>query len=377
MNTVTSTFFRASEAAMLAIPVYRPYLRGNLSAYVNECLNTGWISSRGDFIARFEEAFATFTGAPAATSVANGTVAIHLALDALGIGAGDEVIVPTFTYIASVNTIMQTGARPIYVDSLEDTLQVDPQAIRKAIGQKTRAVMAVHLYGHPCDMDAISEICREHDLYLVEDCAEGFGTRWKGQHVGTFGDVSTFSFFGNKTITTGEGGMVLSRDPAVMARCNHLKSQGVSAGREYWHDALAYNYRMTNIEAAIGLSQIELVEEIFAEKARVAEGYRKRLQGLPLHTHDPVGDVTHSYWMCSIVLDDGDRRDGLRALLKAEGIDTRPFFPPAHLMPHSSAKGNFPIAMSVSRRGINLPSFPDLTEDEIDRVCDAIRRYFR
>ncbi|KHJ54113.1 perosamine synthetase [Aureimonas altamirensis] len=361
---------------MVSIPVYRPYLHGQISNYVNECLQTGWISSRGEFIGRFEEAFATYVGAEGATSVANGTVAIHLALEALGLKPGDEVIVPTFTYIASVNTILQTGARPVYVDSLEDTLQVDPEAVRAAITPRTRAVMVVHLYGHPCDMDAISAICDEHGLLLVEDCAEAFGTRWRGRHVGTFGDVATFSFFGNKTITTGEGGMVLARDPEVLARCRHLKSQGVSPVKEYWHDVLAYNYRMTNIEAAIGLSQIELAADILDRKTRLAAAYRERLAGLPLRCHNPIGDVTHSFWMCSVILDDGTVRDSVRQSLKDAGIDTRPFFPPAHRMPHSAAPGNFPIADKLSGAGINLPSFPEMTQAEIDRVCDVLRKCF-
>ncbi|MCO6391650.1 aminotransferase class I/II-fold pyridoxal phosphate-dependent enzyme [Aliihoeflea aestuarii] len=360
----------------MSIPIYRPHLAGNLSRYVEECISTGWISSRGDFIGRFEEAFASYTGVKEATSVSNGTVAIHLILEALGIGPGDEVIVPTFTYIASVNTILQTGAKPVYVDSLEETLQIDPNAVRAAIGPRTKAVMAVHLYGHPCDMDAIVAICDEHSLLLIEDCAEAFGTFWKGRHVGSFGDGATFSFFGNKTITTGEGGMVLARDPNILARCRHLKSQGVSPTREYWHDVLAYNYRMTNIQAAIGLSQIELADEILRKKRELAKTYRESLSGLPLRTHDSVGEVVHSNWMCSVILDNAEYRDDLRQKLKAEGIDTRPFFPPAHRMPHSAAEGDFPVADGLSARGINLPSFPDITEREVHSVCSTIREFF-
>lgn len=358
------------------IPVYSPYLRGNFKKYVNECLDTGWISSRGEFISRFEDAFARYVGAPSATSVANGTVAIHLALEALGIGKGDEVIVPTFTYIASVNTILQTGAKPVYVDSLESTLQIDPEAVRRAITERTKAVMVVHLYGHPCNMDLIREICDEKSLLLIEDCAEGFGTRWKDRHVGTFGDVATFSFFGNKTITTGEGGMVLASDPTVMAKCRHLKSQGVSPTREYWHDALAYNYRMTNIQAAIGLSQIELIDEILDLKSKTAALYAAKLAGLPLRMHNPVGDVKHSYWMCSIILDNSDQREPLRQHLRENGVDTRPFFPPAHRMPHSASAGSYPVADGLAARGLNLPSFPHITDAEINFVCDLIKKYF-
>ncbi|WP_027164693.1 DegT/DnrJ/EryC1/StrS aminotransferase family protein [Mesorhizobium sp. WSM3224] len=362
---------------MARIPVYEPFLGGNVSAYVNECLTTGWISSRGAFISRFENAFAEYVGAEQATSVANGTVALHLALEALGIGAGDEVIVPSFTYVASINTILQTGAKPVYVDSLPDTLQVDPHAIRNAITPKTRAVMAVHLYGHPCDMDAIPALCRENDLLLIEDCAEGFGTRWKGQHVGRFGDAATFSFFGNKTITTGEGGMVLARSADVMDRCRRLKSQGVSLDREYWHDMLAYNYRMTNIQAAIGLAQLEIADSLLGQKKIIAQSYKQALAGLPLQTHEPIGPVDHSFWMCSLLVDDPTQRDPLRRHLAENEIETRPFFSPAHLMPHCRADITLPIAENISARGINLPSYPGLTPEQLERICDAVASFFR
>jgi perosamine synthetase len=225
-------------------------------------------------------------------------------------------------------------------------------------------------------MDAIQSICRDHSILLIEDCAEAFGSRWKGRHVGSFGDAATFSFFGNKTITTGEGGMVLASDPAILQKCRHLKSQGVSSVREYWHDVLAYNYRMTNIEAAIGLAQIELAEQFLKRKAALAALYKEKLSGLPLRTHDAVGDVVHSHWMCSIVLNDASKRDGLRAILKQAEIETRPFFTPAHRMPHSFGIGDFPRAESLSARGINLPSFPDISEEEIAIVCQTIRDFF-
>jgi len=362
---------------MSYIPVYSPYLRGNVAKYVADCVDSGWISSRGDYVSKFEECFARYVGADAATSVSNGTVALHLALVALGVGPGDEVIVPTFTYIASVNTILQAGAKPVFVDSLEQTLQVDPVSIAKAITSRTRAVMAVHLYGHPCDMTQIELLCRKNSLWLVEDCAEGVGTWWQNRHVGTFGDVATFSFFGNKTITTGEGGMVLARDPAVMARCRHLKSQGVSSTREYWHDVLGFNYRMTNIQAAIGLSQLELVNEIIMLKRSLAGRYKEGLKGLPLRFFDEVGDVVNSYWMCSVLLDHPSQRDPLRKYLAARGIETRPFFALAHEMPHCRADGRFPVAKSISSRGINLPSSPALTGREAASIIDSIRSFFK
>ncbi len=361
---------------MSRIPVYEPQLGGNVSTYVNECLTSGWISSRGQFIARFEDAFAGYVGCESATTVANGTVAIHLALEALGIGPGDEVIVPSFTYIASVNTIIQTGATPVFVDSIDQTLQVDPSLVESAITDRTKAVLIVHLYGHPCDMDRLTEICRKQKLFLIEDCAEAFGSMWNGKHVGTFGDAATFSFFGNKTITTGEGGIVLARDAAVMDRCRSLKSQGVSKTREYWHDMLAYNYRMTNIQAAIGLAQLELADGFLRRKAEVAAFYAEELAGLPARMHGPVGNVTHSYWMCSLILDDANKRDHLRRFLHEQDIETRPFFPMAHKMPHCRTSQVLPIGESLSERGLNLPSFPALTDAQLAQICSSVRSFF-
>lgn len=251
------------------IPVYQPYFTGQEKIYVNQCLDSSWISSKGEFIKKFEGLFAEYIGAKKATSVSNGTVAIHLALEAIGVGKDDEVIVPALTYIASVNTILQTGAKPVYVDSLSHSWQVDPEDILRKITPQTKAVMVVHLYGLPCDMDPIVKICRERNLLLIEDCAEAFGTYYKGQHVGTFGDIATFSFFGNKTITTGEGGMVVANNAETIDRAFHLKNQGVSSTREYWHDVLAYNYRMTNICAAIGLAQLEKADEILEKSDKL------------------------------------------------------------------------------------------------------------
>lgn len=358
------------------IPVYTPYFGGREKEYVNQCLDSTWISSKGEFIARFERAFSEYTGASYATTVSNGTVAIHLALEALGIGPGDEVIVPTLTYVASVNTILQTGAKPVFVDSLESSWQIDPQDVAAKVTSRTKAVMAVHLYGLPCDMDTLKQICSEHKLYLVEDCAEAFGTWYKGCHVGTFGDIATFSFFGNKTITTGEGGMVVARDKAVMDKAYHLKNQGVSQVREYWHDTVAYNYRMTNICAAIGLAQLEQAETILARKRQIAAWYRDGLKGLPLKTHDELPDTVHSYWMCSIIIDDASRRQALRDHLKEAGIETRPLFYPAHTLPHCKDEQVFPVAESLAARGINLPSYPDLSREQTFTICKQIRDFF-
>ena len=361
---------------MNMIPVYQPSLNGREKEYVMKCLDTTWISSRGEFISDFENAFAKYTGCEYATTVANGTVALHLAMEALGISTGDEVIVPTLTYIASVNTILQTGASVVYCESEADTWNVSIDDLRKRITTRTKAIMVVHLYGLACNMDEVVGLCKEHNLLLIEDCAEAFGSRFKGKHVGTFGDVATFSFFGNKTITTGEGGMVLCRDREVFERACHLKSQGVSKTREYWHDVLAYNYRMTNICAAIGLAQLEQADEIIVRKREIAQQYAKELAGLPLHMQPEPEGYFHTYWMCSILLDDEGLRVGLRNYLKDKGIETRPLFPPAHTMTHAYRGEKFAVAESLSRRGINLPSYPTLTTEQISFICNEIKKYF-
>ncbi|MCS4248640.1 DegT/DnrJ/EryC1/StrS aminotransferase family protein [Pseudomonas sp. BIGb0164] len=358
------------------IPVYQPFLGGREKEYVNQCLDSTWISSRGEFISRFENEFARYIGANHATTVSNGTVALHLAMAALGLGPGDEVIVPTLTYVASVNTILQTGASVVFAESLADTWNVSIEDIQSRITEKTKAVMVVHLYGLACDMEAVVALCREHDVLLIEDCAEAFGSLYKGQHVGTFGDVATFSFFGNKTITTGEGGMVVSKDKALHDRACHLKSQGVSKTREYWHDELAFNYRMTNICAAIGLAQLERADEIIALKRRVADWYREALKGLPLRMHAEQPGTRHSYWMCSILLDDSRQRQPLRDHLTTQGIETRPLFAPAHTLPHCMTDQHFPIAQDLSARGINLPSYPTLNREQVERIAEEIRHYF-
>jgi len=358
------------------IPIYKPYLKNREKEYVNRCLDSTWISSKGEFISEFEKAFGLFVGSPNVTSVCNGTVAIHLALTALDIGPGDEVIVPTLTYVASVNTIIQAGATPVFVDSIESTLQIDPDDVLRKITPRTKAVMAVHLYGLSCDMDRLVKICKDHQLYLIEDCAEAFGSFYNQQHVGTFGDIATFSFFGNKTITTGEGGMVVTKTKELIDRAFHLKNQGVSKTREYWHDIVAYNYRMTNICAAIGLAQIEKADEILGKKRQIAQWYKQHLNDLPLKFHDEIPHTKHSFWMCTMILDSSEHRDSLREYLNQNGIETRPLFPPCHTFPHLFNENSYPVAESISLRGINFPSYPDLEFEEVSAICGAIKKYF-
>jgi len=360
------------------IPVYKPSLGEQEKNNVMECLDSTWISSKGKFINEFEQGFARYIGVDHATSVCNGTVALHLALVALGIGSGDEVIVPTLTYIASVNAITYTGATPVFVDSIKETWQLNPADVKRKITSKTKAVMAVHLYGHPCDMNALSAICKEHHLFLIEDCAEAIGSKYHGQHVGTFGDVSTFSFFGNKTITTGEGGMVVTNDQTLHDRIVHFKGQGLAKHREYWHDVIGYNYRMTNICAAIGVAQLSRINEIITRKREIAGMYQAGFEKTAVLFHAESEHVFHSYWMCSILVKNASERDELRELLKTKGVETRPLFYPAHTMPIYSTKyERHLVAEDLGWRGINLPSFPELTNEEITYIIDIIREFYQ
>lgn len=358
-------------------PVYRPNLSGNEKKYVNECLDSTWISSKGKFVSEFEEKFAEYIGVKYAAGVSNGTVALHLALITLGIGPGDEVIVPTFTYIASVNSIAYTGAEPIFVDSLADTWQISPEDVRRKITPRTKAIMPVHIYGHPCDMDEIQKIAKENNIFVIEDCAESFGAKYKKQHTGTFGDISTFSFFGNKTITTGEGGMVVTNDKTLFDRAVHFKGQGLAKHREYWHDVIGYNYRMTNICAAIGLAQLERADSIIPRKRKVAELYIKYLNDLPVEYQKEDKDVFSIYWMFTILVKNNEDREPLREHLKKNGIETRPAFYPVHTMPmYADRYQKHPVAENLAWRGINLPSYPDLLEEDIIFICEKIREYY-
>jgi perosamine synthetase len=365
------------EVKMFNVPIYQPWLAGKEKEYVIDCLESNWISSKGKYVNKFETSFAEYVNIRHALTVSNGTVALHLALLTLGIGAGDEVIVPTLTYIASVNSIVYTGAIPVFADSLADTWQIDPEDIRRKITPQTKAIMVVHLYGHPCDMDQIMAIANENHLFVIEDCAEAFGSRYKEKHVGVFGDIATFSFYGNKTITTGEGGMVVTNDETLFDRALHLRSQGLAKYRQYWHDIIGYNYRMTNICAAIGLAQLERVTEIIQKKRLVAEWYQAAMKEIPVEFHKQSENVIHSYWMCSLLVPQTTLRDPLRQFLEDNGIETRPVFYPVHTMPMYSQKyQRLPAAENIGWKGINLPSWPGLDQITVNKICTCIRDFF-
>ncbi len=361
----------------MKIPVYQPSLLGNEKKYVNECLDSTWISSKGEFIQRFEHSFCQFTGARNSTTCSNGTVAIHLALVALGVGAGDEVIVPTLTYIASVNAIVYTGATPVFADSDASTWQLSVEDVRAKITPQTRAIIAVHLYGHPCDMHSLRALADEYGLFLVEDCAEAFGSYIGERHVGSFGHIATYSFFGNKTITTGEGGMVTTDDETLYDRVVHFKGQGLAKHRQYWHDVVGYNYRMTNICAAIGLAQLEQAPAFLRMKREIAGNYAAHLDQLGLDYLRESEGVTHSFWMFAMLVPKASQRDPLRDALQNAGIETRPVFYPVHTMPmYSQRFQRHIIAEDIGWRGINLPSSPDISDEAQKYIHTKISDFF-
>lgn len=362
-----------NRASQPRIPIYQPDLSGNERKYVIECLDDGWISSRGKFVERFEKAVAGLVGSKFAVSVHNGTEAAHLALACAGIGPGDEVIVPTFTYIASVNTIVQTGAVPVFAECDRQTWQLDPVDVSRRITKRTKAIVPVHLYGGACDMRALSRIASERELAVMEDCCEAIGTKIDGTHVGTFGLAGTFSFYGNKTITTGEGGMVVTSDEALAEAMRVVRNQGMSTTRRYWHDRMGYNYRMTNIQAAIGLAQIERVTDLLRRKREISEAYRRRLAALPVTMQAVTERVESSEWLVNVLVPDDGRRDAIMQFLDRCGIETRPVFYCAHVMPmYVRQGGHFPTSEEIARRGLSLPSYPGLRLEEIDRVVQSL-----
>jgi perosamine synthetase len=349
--------------------------------YVNECLKTNWISSQGQFISKFEEQFAQAVSRKHALATCNGTVALHLALLGLGVGPGDEVIVPSLTYIATANAVAYCGATPVFADCDPKTWCVSPDSVAQLVSRRTKGIIPVHLYGHPCAMENLSDIADAHQLWMVEDCAEAFGATYRGRPVGSFGVASMFSFFGNKILTTGEGGMVVTDDDHLAARLRLVKGQGMDPARRYWHSIIGYNYRMTNVAAAIGLGQLEHVDQLMGDRKRIAKWYAERLRDVPgLTLPGEAPGVSNIFWLYSILLDDPVLRDPFMAELAKLGIETRPLFYPVHVFPmyrHCRTDGGCPVACDLSSRGLNLPTSSYLAEKDIDVIASEVRRVLK
>ncbi len=352
------------------IPVAEPVLGEKELMYVTDCIRSGWISSIGKYVNEFEEKFSKYCGSKYGVAVANGTVALHLALVALGVGKGDEVIIPDLTFVATANAVSYTGAKPVFIDIDKETWCIDVNQIKGKISKRTKAIIPVHLYGHPCDMDPIMEIAEGHGLRVIEDAAEAHGAEYKGKKVGSIGHVGCFSFYGNKIITTGEGGMCVTDDKELGERIQFLKDHGMSKKKRYWHDEVAFNYRMTNIQAAIGLAQLEKIDKFIELKRKNAFLYNELLMGTPAIVLPVEKEwAKNVYWMYSILV---ENRDEVMEKLKENAVDSRPFFYPMHVLPPYKLDGSFPVSEHISEKGLNLPSSVKLKEDEIKKVVECI-----
>ncbi len=342
---------------------------------VLECVTSGWISSQGRFIGLFEKAFNDYLGGGHAIAVSNGTVALHLALNTLGIGRGDEVIVPNFTFAASINAIIHAGATPVLADVERDTWTIDLEELRRLITPRTKAVMPVHIYGQPARIDEIMEIAAQAGIFVIEDCAEALGACYKNRRVGLDGDATCFSFFANKGVTTGEGGMVVFKDDEMTDRARILRDHGMSKTKKYWHDVAGFNFRMTNMQAAVGVAQMERIEELLHRRKVIFQTYDQLLsgcQGISLLPKNSWSE--NSYWLYTMILDGyGESgRDLLLAHLGHRGVDSRPGFYPLHLMdPYREfAHGTYPVSTYLSANAICLPSSFSLTDEEISHIVE-------
>jgi perosamine synthetase len=366
---------------MNRIAVAQPTLAGNERAYVLDCLDTTWISSNGKYITAFEQAFAEFCGVRHAIATNNGTTSLHLALVAMGVRPGDEVIVPTVTYIATANAVRYCGATPVFVDSLLPTMNMDPADIERKITEKTVGIMPVHLYGHPADMTAINEIAQRRGLWVLEDAAEAHGAEVNGVRVGGLGTCASFSFFGNKIITTGEGGMLTTNDDELAARMRLHRGQGMDPERRYWFPVVGYNYRMTNIQAAIGLAQMENIDKNLFARDQLASWYNEALVDVAdvivLPTQESWAKPV--YWMYTVYLRKGGEleRDAVMHALDADGIETRPVFYPMHIMPPYLEPTSYPVADAWAARGINLPTHLEVTSEDVQRIASSLRNALR
>lgn len=359
------------------IPLLEPELIGRELEYVQDCIETNWISSQGRYVQHFEQEFDKLHSGMNSLTVSNGTVALHLALHALGVGVGDEVIVPNITFAATINSVLHCNATPVICEIDPLTLCIDPREVEKLISSSTKAILIVHLYGQVCEIDALQILAKERGLLLIEDCAEAIGSEWKGARVGCFGDASTFSFFGNKTISTGEGGMVMFKEKRIFDRARILRDHGMTPGKRYWHEEIGFNYRLTNLQAAIGVAQLERLPEIIQKKLAIAEKYSQKFMRNPKIVQLPKSttDSLHSNWLYTIILDKEIDRNLIMSKMLEHGIDTRPIFYPLHEMPpYKSCRKSNSLASGIwaSKHGLCLPSSVSLLDSEIEYIADVL-----
>jgi len=360
------------------IPVASPTIGERELRYVTDAVLSGWVSSRGKYIGKFEEQFAAFSGTPYAVAVSNGTEALHLALTALGIGPGDEVIVPALTFVATANAVKYCNAHPVFVDVEQTSWNIDADLVEAAITPRTRAIIPVHLYGQPCRIDRILEIAEKYDLWVIEDAAEALGAEFTGRRVGSFGHMGCFSFYGNKIITTGEGGAVITHDASLDEKLRILRDHGMSKTRRYWHDIIGYNCRMTNIQAAIGVAQLERADQIYAAKKRLSDWYENNLRSDKLIKPPGWPQSTPVCWIFTMMLNPSNvelNRDDLLNKLTSLGVDSRPVFFPIPAMPpyfETDWMARYPITRQISAHGFSLPSYVELSEKDLQRVVKNV-----
>jgi perosamine synthetase len=366
------------------IPVNEPDLSGNERKYLNECIDTGWISSEGPFIREFEARFAERVGRRHGIAVCNGSAALDAAAAALDIGPGDEVILPTFTIISCAAAVSRLGATPVVVDCDAKTWNMDVDAIESRITPKTKAIMPVHIYGLPVDMDPLMEIAARHNLRVIEDAAEMIGQNYRDKPCGSFGDISTFSFYPNKHVTTGEGGMIVTDDDALAERCRGLRNLAMKAPRRFVHEEIGWNFRMTNMQAAVGLAQLERLDEFVARKRHIFDRYTSLLSDIQsLQLPVKCTEYAHNInWVYGVVTDDStfDADEAMKKLAEKK-VGTRPFFWPMHEQPVYRRAGlfegeSYPNAERIARRGFYLPSGLTLKDEQIDRVSTAVHELF-
>ena len=358
------------------IPVAEPSIGEREVELVTNAVRSGWVSSIGEYVTAFEDELASRCGVAHAIATSNGTTALHLALAVAGIAPEDEVIVPSLTFVATAAAVRYLGATPVLADSDPAHWCIDPEDVERRITSRTRALVAVDLYGHPADMDPLADLAAEHALVLVEDAAEALGATYRERPAGGLGVLGVLSFYGNKLITTGEGGAVLTDDPALAERARFLRDHAMDPERRYWHDEIGFNYRITNLQAALGVAQLERLDEFLARKRAIAAAYREGLRDIPgLSIQEEQPWVSSSWWMTTLRID-GSRvdRDELAARLRADGVDTRPVFVPLHLLPPYRQAGPLPVAEAVGSQGLSLPSSTVLSDSELEYVIDSVRR---
>ncbi|MDA7949158.1 MAG: DegT/DnrJ/EryC1/StrS family aminotransferase [Hyphomicrobiaceae bacterium] len=351
-------------------PVSRPSLSSLEEEYVVDAVRSGWVSSLGAYVDRFEEEFSKFCNVEHGVAVSNGTAALHVSLRAIGVGPGDEVIVPDLSFIATANAVCMAGATPVFCDVEAETLCMDPNGVDQLITSRTKAIIPVHLYGHPAPMSQIMDIARKNNLLVIEDAAEAHGARIGDDPVGSFGDCAVFSFYGNKNLTTGEGGIIVSNDKNLIEKCRLLRDHSMSANRRYWHEELGYNYRMTNVQAAIGCAQMARADLLTSKRKDIFLRYNTQLAPLPELTLNRQSSwATSAVWLTCVEVAglEETKRDELIQHLRQHGIDTRPYFYPMSRMPYLP-DADTPVAHEISQSGLNLPTYVDLTDAETELI---------